>query len=135
MRDWLLNRPSESVVYRIHHSAVALGLACLSTFTSAATHAAEKPHLFQSPALSRELIAFGYAGDLWTVSREGGRAVRLTNGVGLESSPVFSPDGSTIAFTGEYDSNTDEFTIPASGRIPPQTTYHPVPDIAVGWTT
>ncbi len=70
-------------MYRIHHSAVALGFACLSTFISAAEYAAEKPHLFQSPALSRESIAFGYAGDLWTVAREGGRAVRLTNGVGL----------------------------------------------------
>src|SRR5258708_6629439 len=134
MRDWLLNRTRESLVYRIHHSAVALGLACLSTFTSAATHAAEKPHLFQSPALSRELIAFGYAGDLWTVSREGGRAVRLTNGVGLESNPVFSPDGSTIAFTGEYDGNTDVYTIPASGGIPRRITYHVSADYAVGWT-
>jgi tricorn protease len=106
----------------------------LLTFTFAATHAAEKPHLFQSPALSRELIAFGYAGDLWTVSREGGRAVRLTNGVGLESAPVFSPDGGTIAFTGEYDGNTDVFTIPATGGIPHRLTYHPAPDVAVGWT-
>jgi tricorn protease len=81
------------------------------------------------------LIAFGYAGDLWTVSREGGRAVRLTNGVGLESAPVFSPDGSTIAFTGEYDGNTDVFTIPAAGGIPHRVTYHPVPDVAVGWTS
>jgi tricorn protease len=80
------------------------------------------------------LIAFGYAGDLWTVPREGGRAVRLTNGVGLESAPVFSPDGSTIAFTGEYDGNTDVFTIPAAGGIPHRVTYHPVPDVAVGWT-
>jgi len=118
-------------VYRIHHSAVALGFACLSTFISAAAYAAEKPHLFQSPALSRESIAFGYAGDLWTVAREGGRAVRLTNGVDLESAPVFSPDGNTIAFTGEYDGNTDVFTIPAAGGIPHRVTYHPVPDVAV----
>jgi tricorn protease len=96
--------------------------------------AAEKPHLYQLPALSRELIAFGYAGDLWTVSREGGRAVRLTNGVGLESSPIFSPDGSTLAFTGEYDGNTDVFTIPAAGGIPRRLTYHPGADFAVGWT-
>jgi tricorn protease len=121
-------------VHCIHRSAFTLGFACLLTFTSAATHAAEKPHLFQSPALSREMIAFGYAGDLWTVAREGGRAVRLTNGVGLESAPVFSPDGSTIAFTGEYDGNTDVFTIPATGGIPHRVTYHPAADVAVGWT-
>jgi tricorn protease len=121
-------------VHRIHQPAGSLGLAFLLTFTFAATHAAEKPHLFQSPALSRELIAFGYAGDLWSVSREGGRAVRLTNGVGLESAPVFSPDGRTIAFTGEYDGNTDVFTIPAAGGVPHRVTYHPAPDIAVGWT-
>jgi tricorn protease len=133
MRDWLPNRSPEPLVHRIRRSAVTLGLACLSTLTSAA-HAAEKPHLFQSPALSREMIAFGYAGDLWTVSREGGRAERLTNGVGLESAPVFSPDGRTIAFTGEYDGNTDVFTIPATGGIPHRVTYHPAPDVAVGWT-
>jgi tricorn protease len=121
-------------LHRIHRPAGTLGLACLLTFTFATTHAAEKPHLFQSPALSRELIAFGYAGDLWTVSRDGGRAVRLTTGVGLESAPVFSPDGTTIAFTGEYDGNTDVFTIPAAGGIPHRVTYHPAPDVAVGWT-
>ena len=61
-----------------------------------------RPHIFQRPALSRDLIAFGYAGDLWTVSRAGGRATRLTNGVGIESAPIFSPDGKTVAFTGDY---------------------------------
>ena len=119
-------------MHRLCHSAVKLGFACF--FASTGLHAADKPHLYQAPALSRELIAFGYAGDLWTVSREGGRAVRLTNGVGLESAPVFSPDGRTIAFTGEYDGNTDVFTIPAAGGIPRRMTYHPGADVAVGWT-
>ena len=121
-------------MHRIHPSALAASLAgcCILTFTAAI--AAEKPHLFQSPALSRDAIAFGYAGDLWTVPRTGGRAIRLTNGVGLESTPVFSPDGRTIAFTGEYDGNTDVFTIPVAGGIPHRVTYHPAPDVAVGWT-
>ncbi len=120
-------------MHRIHSLAVALGFVCFS-LAFARVQAAEKPHLYQSPALSRDLIAFGYAGDLWTVSRGGGRAVRLTSGVGLESAPVFSPDGSSIAFTGEYDGNTDVFTIPASGGVPRRITYHPAADIAVGWT-
>lgn len=119
---------------RTHHSAIVLGLACFSTFSFAADPPSKPRHLFQSPALSRETIAFGYAGDLWTVPREGGRAARLTNGVGLESAPIFSPDGGTIAFTGEYDGNTDVFTIPAIGGVPRRVTYHPVPDIAVGWS-
>ena len=113
---------------------MALGLSCLVTFAAQAA-APASPHLFQSPSLSRDLIAFGYAGDLWTVPRSGGRASRLTNGVGLESAPLFSPDGSTIAFTGEYDGNTDVFTVPAAGGIPRRVTYHPVPDVAVGWTS
>jgi tricorn protease len=97
------------------------------------TYAAAKPHIFQRPALSRDLIAFGYAGDLWTVPREGGRATRLTTGVGIETAPVFSPDGSTLAFTGDYDGNTDVFTIPATGGVPYRVTYHPAADFAVGW--
>ena len=95
---------------------------------------AAKPHIFQRPALSKDLIAFGYAGDLWTVPRAGGVATRLTTGVGIETAPVFSPDGSTIAFTGDYDGNTDVFTIPATGGVPFRLTYHPAADFAVAWT-
>jgi tricorn protease len=101
---------------------------------SSAARAAATPHIFQRPALSKDLICFGYAGDLWTVPRAGGRATRLTTGVGIETAPVFSPDGSTIAFTGEYDGNTDVFTIPATGGVPFRVTYHPAADFAVGWT-
>ncbi len=110
-------------------SLVSFGVLCGS-----AAHAAARPHIFQRPALSRELIAFGYAGDLWTVPRTGGHATRLTTGVGIETAPVFSPDGSTIAFTGEYDGNTDVFTIPATGGVPFRVTYHPAADFAVGWS-
>jgi tricorn protease len=118
----------------MQHSRIRLGLLCLWGAAAASAHAAGKLHLFQTPALSRELIAFGYAGDLWTVPRAGGRATRLTIGVGLESSPIFSPDGNTIAFTGEYDGNTDVFTIPAAGGIPHRVTFHPAADVAVAWT-
>jgi len=99
-----------------------------------AATSSDKPHLLQRPALSQTQIVFNYAGDLWSVDRKGGRATRLTVGVGTETSPVFSPDGSTIAFTGEYDGNTDVFTIPASGGVPHRVTYHPSIDVAVGWS-
>ena len=105
----------------------------VATVCMAAT-SADKYHLLQRPALSQTQIVFNYAGDLWSVDRKGGHATRLTVGVGVETSPVFSPDGSTIAFTGEYDGNTDVFTIPATGGVPHRVTYHPAVDAAVGWS-
>jgi tricorn protease len=117
--------------------------ACLAVFLIATewlvgpveVGAATKPHIYQHPALSKGLIAFGYAGDLWTVPRAGGVAQRLTAGVGIETDPVFSPDGNTIAFTGDYDGNTDVFTIPTAGGVPFRVTYHPAADFAVAWTS
>ncbi len=96
--------------------------------------AQEKPTLYQKPALSRTHVVFVYGGDLWIVPREGGEARRLTTGVGVEVDPVFSPDGSTIAFTGEYDGNLDVYTVPAAGGVPKRLTYHPGIDVAVAWT-
>ena len=69
------------------------------------------PLLLQKPRLSRTHIALVYAGDLWTVPRDGGVAQRLTSGAGVETNPIYSPDGTTIAFTGEYDGNTDVYTV------------------------
>ena len=91
-------------------------------------------HLLHSPALNRTQIVFSYADDLWTVNRQGGAATRLTNGAGIETLPVFSPDGETLAFTGEYDGNVDVYTMPAAGGVPKRITYHPGPDYAAGWT-
>jgi tricorn protease len=92
------------------------------------------PTLYQMPTVSRTHIVFAYAGDLWIVPREGGDARRLTTGIGTETDPRFSPDGSLIAFTGEYDGNTDVYVIPAAGGVPRRLTYHPGPDRVVGWT-
>jgi tricorn protease len=91
-------------------------------------------HLLQQPAMNRNLIVFSYAGDLWSVPREGGLAQRLTTGQGAEANAVFSPDGSTIAFSGEYDGNVDVFTVPVAGGIPKRVTYHPGADRVAGWT-
>ncbi len=88
--------------------------------------------LLQKPALSRTQIIFVYAGDLWSVPREGGDAKRLTTGAGVETDPMFSPDGTQIAFTGEYDGNVDVFVMPAEGGFPKRLTHHPGDDIAVG---
>lgn len=96
---------------------------------------AQAPHpLLQRPAFNGKVIVFSYAGDLWSVDRNGGHAYRLTTGTGIETDPVFSPDGSMIAFTGEYDGNTDVFVMPTGGGVPKRLTYHPSADAAVAWT-
>src|SRR5436309_13002303 len=65
------------------------------------------PLMVQKPTISKDRIVFVFAGDLWSVARAGGEALRLTSDVGIESDPVFSPDGTQIAFSGEYDGNVD----------------------------
>lgn len=90
--------------------------------------------LLRKPTVSRTQIAFSYGGDLWIVDRNGGDARRLTSDVGIETDPYFSPDGTLIAFTGEYDGNEDVYVIPAAGGIPKRLTTHPGSDQVVGWT-
>ncbi|MBN1273542.1 MAG: PD40 domain-containing protein [Candidatus Aminicenantes bacterium] len=96
--------------------------------------AAEEARLLRQPAVSADKAAFVYAGDIWVVSRNGGDARPLTTHPGTESFPVFSPDGKYIAFSGQYDGNTDVFVIPAEGGEPLRLTYHPYPDIVRAWT-
>ena len=96
-------------------------------------HAANDKILAQHPTLSKTQIVFSYAGDLWSVPREGGDAIHLTASVGTESNPFFSPDGKTIAFSGEYDGNVYVFVMPAGGGEPKRLTYHPGADVVTGW--
>ncbi len=110
--------------------------AALFVFFATALQAADSgnPLLLQQPTVSGTHIVFVFAGDLWSVPREGGEARRLTTGPGREFSPFFSPDGAQIAFTGEYDGNTDVFTVPAAGGVPRRLTWHPSADEVLGWS-
>src|SRR5579862_6982349 len=104
-------------------------------FASIITFAADSgPLLLQSPTLSKTQIAFAYGGDIWIVDRAGGNAHRLVTGTGLLGLPHFSPDGSMIAYTGNYDENYDVYVVAAAGGEPRRLTYHPGVDLAVGWT-
>ncbi len=94
----------------------------------------DPPLLLRYPSVSKTQIVFTYADDLWIASRDGGEARHLTSGVGVESLPYFSPDGSMIAFTGEYDGNKDVYVIPSAGGVPRRLTYHPAEESVVGWT-
>ena len=92
------------------------------------------PLLLQSPTMSKTQIAFAYGGNIWIVSRSGGDAQLLVTGTGTLSHPIFSPDGSRIAYTGNYDGNDDVYVVAATGGEPRRLTYHPGSDVAVGWT-
>jgi tricorn protease len=110
-----------------------LALVLLALAGSAAPALAAAPLLLQHPTVSRDTIAFEFAGEIWAVPREGGAARRLVAGQGRNGSPLFSPDGSLLAYTGTYDDNADVYVVPASGGEPRRLTYHPGPDVAVAW--
>lgn len=95
----------------------------------------DKPNalLFRFPDVSKTDIVFVYAGDLWTASKTGGTARRLSSPPGHEYFPKYSPDGSQIAFSGNYDGNTDVYIMPAEGGEPRRLTHHPMPDWVVEW--
>jgi tricorn protease len=99
-----------------------------------AVASAQGTRLLRQPAVSRDLVAFEYAGDLWVVSRDGGQARRLTATPTVEADPHFSPDGSQIAFTATVGGNTDVYVVPAAGGDPRRLTYHPGLDVVRGWT-
>ncbi|HTO86904.1 MAG TPA: PDZ domain-containing protein [Thermoanaerobaculia bacterium] len=90
--------------------------------------------LLSEPAISADRIAFIYAGDLWTCDLSGGNVRRVTSELGLESSPAFSPDGKWIAFSGQYEGNTDVYVVAAEGGVPRRLTWHPGNDIVQGFT-
>ncbi len=70
------------------------------------------------PIISQTHVAFMYANDLWLANIDGTGVKRLTTAEGFESDPVFSPDGSLIAFSASYDGNVDVYIVPAEGGIP-----------------
>ncbi len=90
--------------------------------------------MLSQPAISSDQIAFIYAEDLWVANTDGTQPRRLTVDEGVESSPVFSPDGQWIAFSAEYDGNRDVFIVSADGGIPVRLTWHPGADIVRGFT-
>ncbi len=90
--------------------------------------------LLSQPAVSANHIAFEYAGDLWVSELDGGNVRRLTSHIGSETGPRFSPDGSKIAFTAQYEGNTDVYLVPVEGGVPKRLTWHPGADVVQGFT-
>lgn len=84
--------------------------------------AQEEARLLRFPAVHGNQIIFSYAGDLYTVDVSGGMARKLTSDPGYEMFSHFSPDGKSIAFTAQYDGNTEVYSMPSQGGVPTRLT-------------
>ena len=92
------------------------------------------PLLLRNPALSADRIAFLYAGDIWTVSRQGGDARRLTSIGAVGAGPYFSPDGSQVAYSARERGNFDVYVVSSDGGVPRRLTWEPTGSLVTGWT-
>ncbi len=130
----------------------AIGKICSATLLilpllALKAYAPQEARLLRFPAVSNDQIVFSYAGDLYSVAPSGGVARKLTTHEGYEAFARFSPDGKTIAFTGEYDGNREVYLIPAEGGVPKRLTYTPTlgrddisdrmgpNNLVMGWTS
>ncbi len=99
-----------------------VALFLVSLFASTAI-SQQEARLLRFPATYGNQIVFSYAGDLYTVASTGGVARKITNDVGYEMFARFSPDGKWLAFTGQYDGNTEVYLMPSEGGVPKRLTY------------
>ncbi|MBO4570483.1 MAG: PD40 domain-containing protein [Bacteroidales bacterium] len=102
---------------------LAAAFALLLSTMAVAAASSDEARLLRYPGVGGDNIVFTYAGDLFRVGIDGGDAVRLTSHVGFEAFARISPDGKTIAFTGQYDGNTEVYTLPVTGGEPRRITY------------
>ncbi|HSB94003.1 MAG TPA: PDZ domain-containing protein, partial [Flavitalea sp.] len=113
----------------VHRSSFVMILTFMATCISGSAQNISDTRLLWQPTISKDNIAFIYAEDLWVANKDGSYPRRITVSEGQESNPVFSPDGSMIAFTGQYDGNTDIFIVPVNGGVPKRLTWHPGADL------
>jgi len=112
--------------------AITIAFVSLSLFVQSAF--SQPVLLLKQPSVSAQKLAFVYAGDIWVANHDGSNPRRLTSSPAEENSPVFSPDGTRIAFRANYEDNTDTYIIQTSGGQPKRLTWHPGPDTPTGWT-
>jgi tricorn protease len=98
-------------------------LSLVAVFAVSPAFGKDEARLLRFPAIHEDKIVFTYAGDLYSVASAGGVARKLTNHEGFEMFARFSPDGKHIAFTGQYDGNTEVYLMPAGGGVPQRLTY------------
>ncbi|MGN6553037.1 MAG: PDZ domain-containing protein [Verrucomicrobiota bacterium] len=111
----------------------AIATFAASTDSIAASSSSIDARMLRYPDVSATQIVFVYAGDIWVAPKTGGAAQRLSSPKGEESFPRFSPDGNEIAFSGNYDGNTDIYVVPATGGLPRRLTFHGDTDRVLDW--
>ena len=110
------------------------GFGAVASLILAASAWSAAPLLLRNPSLGPDRIAFLYAGDIWTVARQGGDARRLTS-LGLVSAgPYFSPDGTQIAYSAREQGLTDVYVVSSDGGVPRRLTWEPTGNLVTGWT-
>lgn len=116
------------------NTCLRVGLVALSFSVLSSTVGAQiDARMLQHPDISQTHIVFSYGGDLWVVPKQGGTALRLSSPTGQELFPHFSPDGSRIAYSANYDGNLDAYVVPTLGGLPTRVTYHGMPDRVIDW--
>jgi tricorn protease len=105
-------------------AAFALATALIN-LAHAADTSTDGTRLLHFPDISATQVTFVYGGDIYTVARTGGTALRLTGHAGKELFPKFSPDGTQIAFSAEYSGTRQVFVMPSDGSgAPKQLTWY-----------
>jgi tricorn protease len=136
--EWVMLKRTVSI--RMLVCLLATCFACstapptLAATSTATAPDAQDTRMLAQPAIHGDRMAFVYAADLWISKLDGSDLRRLTTHSGSENRPRFSPDGRTLAFSAQYDGNTDVFVVPATGGIPRRLTWHPGADIVQDFT-
>jgi tricorn protease len=108
-------------------------LLCVLVLVQSAA-AAGRNGYYRFPAIHGDTIVFTSEGDLWTVDAKGGEARRLTSDPGQETNAAISPDGLTVAFSGQYEGPTEVYTMPLAGGLPVRHTFSGQAATVAGWT-
>lgn len=117
------------------HALASFILVLMFVLPASAADVVPQAGMLRYPHVSGTHITFVYANDIWMVPREGGEARPLASPPGQEVNPRFSPDGTQIAFVGNYDGGRDIYVMPAGGGVPHRVTYHPGGKNLTGWTS
>lgn len=121
--------------HRLWRRGVAIWCCTLLVLGTTGLHAQVKPSagMMRNPDVSATRIVFSYGDDLWLVDRAGGIASPVASPAGPERDPRFSPDGSQIAFSANYDGGSDLYVIPTAGGIAQRMTFHPANESLCDW--